>query len=163
MWSVTKFLWTVLLSWIVVMMIYLDLGAGRGFSIFLHTFCLFSWFLDERKWLIHDWCVVHMCRSGRGAGAGCWTPGGSGALRPIQDGWSWCLCSFTTAPNQRTLSPGTQKSQISWPLHIFGNWLIILWKVNSLTFPPVSDLCHDFACVSLDTLLGLEPGHWRYV
>lgn len=76
---------------------YLDLRGSRAPSFFLHSFRLFSWFLDEGEWFIHDWCVVHM--SGQGAGgAGCWTPGGCGALRPVKHCRRCLLSHFTAAP-----------------------------------------------------------------
>ena len=66
---------------------YLDFTASGAFSLFLRNFGLFSWFLDEGQWFIHDWCVVHMGGQ-RAVGAGCWTPSGSGALWPVKE----CCC-----------------------------------------------------------------------
>lgn len=89
---------------------YLDLSGSRAFSLLLCVLRVFSWFLDEGEWFIHDWCVVHMGGQ-RAGGAWCWTPGGRGARRPVKHRrcWRWC-CSLgrsTTAPAQRTLSPET--------------------------------------------------------
>lgn len=92
---------------------YLDLSGSRAFSLFFCNFRVFPWFLDEGKWFIHDWCVVHMCGH-RAGGAWCWTPGGCGALWSVKHHWCWCcsLGSFATAPAQCPLSPET-KCQMS--------------------------------------------------
>lgn len=90
---------------------YLDLSGSRAPSFFLHSFRLFSWFLDEGEWFVHDWCVVHM--SGQGAGgAGCWTPGGCGALRPVKHCRRCLLSHFTSTPAQCPLSPETENSNL---------------------------------------------------
>lgn len=87
---------------------YLDLGGCRAFGLFLWAFRVFSRFLDEGKWFIHDRCVVHMAGQ-RAGGAGCWTPhsGRCGALRPVKRRRRWrrSLGSFANAPAQRPLSP----------------------------------------------------------
>lgn len=87
---------------------YLDLGGSRAFSFFFCAFRVLSWFLDEGKWFIHDWCVVHMGGQKAG-GAGCWTPGRCGALWPVKHHRCCCcsLGSFTTASAQRPLPPET--------------------------------------------------------
>lgn len=91
---------------IIVLVNYLDLSSSRPCSLFLQDFRLFSGFLDEGKWFIHDWRVVHMGGQ-RAGGAGCWTPGRCGALRPVKNHRCWCcpLGNFTTAPAQCPLSP----------------------------------------------------------
>ena len=51
---------------------YLDLTGSWAFGLLLCVFSVLSWFLDEGKGFVHDWCVVH--RGGwRAAGAECWT------------------------------------------------------------------------------------------
>lgn len=53
---------------------HLDLTGSCAFGLFLCIFRILSWFLDEGKWFIHDWCVVHMVGQGAG-GTGGRTPG----------------------------------------------------------------------------------------
>lgn len=94
---------------------YLDLSGSWAFSRFLHAFRVFSWFLDEGKWFIHDWCVVHMGGQ-RAGGARCWTPDSSrcGALWPVKCRRRWCrsLGRFTTASAQCPLSSERLNYQI---------------------------------------------------
>lgn len=87
---------------------YLYLGTSGAFCLLLHTVCLLSRFLDERDWLVHDRRVVSVC-CWRADGAGCGTPGGSGALRCVG---RCCRCSLlhsfpATVPAQCTFSPRT--------------------------------------------------------
>lgn len=87
---------------------YLDMSGGSAVGLFFYVFRVFSWFLDEGKWFIHDWCVIHM--GGQRAGwAGRWTPGRCGTLWVVKH--SWCRCCslgrFTAASAQHPLSPET--------------------------------------------------------
>lgn len=147
---------------------YLYLVGGCAFSLFLSVLRIFSWFLNKSKWLIHDWCVVDM--GGQRAGwAGCWTPCRWGTLGAVKSRWCWyrSLGSPFNAPAQHPLSPEMNINHNM--LHFFDSvcnqsyfcYCIISANMNKLvsqTFPPVSDLFQDCACVSLDTLLGLELG-----
>lgn len=131
---------------VIVLVNYLDLSSSRGFSLFLQDFRVFSGFLDEGKWFIHDWCVVHMGGQ-RAGGAGCWTPCRCGALWPVKNHWCWCcpLSSFTTAPAQCPLSPEifTQMSNLMnfflfyffWWCHINHHWNISFTNLSSNVRP----------------------------
>lgn len=90
---------------------YLDLSGSRAFGLLLCALRILSRLLDEGKRFVHDWCVVHMGGQ-RAGGAGGWTPGGRGALRPVEH--SRCrrsLGSFAAAPAQCPLSPETSIHQ----------------------------------------------------
>lgn len=101
----------------VLLVNYLDLSGSRAFSLLLCALWVFSWFLDEGKRFIHDWCVVYMGRQ-RAGRTGCWTPGRRGALWLVKHrgDWHWWLrwcwwCSSlgssSIGPAQCPLSPGT--------------------------------------------------------
>lgn len=92
---------------------HLDLTGSCVFGLFLCIFKIFSWFFDEGKWFIHDWCVVYMVGQGAG-GTGGRTPGWCGALWAAECRcwccWCWCcsLGSFCHASAQYTLPPFLQ-------------------------------------------------------
>lgn len=141
---------------------YLYLGASRAFCLLLHTVCLFSRFLDERNWFIHDWWIVHMCWW-RADGAGCWTPGGRRALWCVERCCCCRLCGSATAPAKCTFSPRTFRQVSCQHLNILLIWLIVILKSNLPTSPPMWDLGRGSACVWLGTQLGLVSVHWWHV
>lgn len=94
---------SVVQAWFGVGGAYLYLWTSRAFCLLLHTACLFSGFLDQRNWFVHDWRIVRMCWWGAD-GADCWIPGGRRALRRVDRGR--CRRLYT-APAQRTLPPTT--------------------------------------------------------
>lgn len=68
--------------------VYLDLSRNCYFSLFFLSFRLLSWFLNEGKWFVHGWRVVHVGRK-RAGRAGSGTPCRRWTLRPVEHGWCW--------------------------------------------------------------------------
>lgn len=125
---------------------YLHLGTSRAFRLLLHTFRLFPWFLDERNWLVHDWRIVRMCWW-RADGAGCWTPGGRGALWGVKRCCCCSWCGFTTTPAKCTFSPRRVPQVNCKHLNVLLVRFIVTAKWNLPTSPPVWDLGRGSACV----------------
>lgn len=132
---------------------YLYLGTSRALWLLLHTVCLFSRFLDERNWFIHDWWIVHV-RWWRADGAGCWTPGGCGALWCVEQCCRRTLCSFTTAPAKCAFSPRTfwqvRRQHLNIPIDLISSnhisWIYqpLLQRETSVMAPLAFNWVHSW-------------------